>query len=88
MNGTKVESRNADYTSDKPAPKRTVERVREWAHGYQTDRERDCNRRDKLIHTPVNKTPDECHACPNKTWESRGVVHRLKETKEVIHREK
>ena len=70
--------------ADKPPVKREVERVREWAHapidGY-------CSRKDRIVRTPVNKIPDECRGCPSDNWQSKGIVHRLKDSKQIVHRE-
>ena len=83
---TKAANRNPEYTGDKPAPKPGVERVHEWGHA-PTDEY--CYRKEKLIHTPVQKAPHVCKGCTNEKWDSKGIVHRLKDaTKQIIYREK
>ena len=73
---------------DKKTVHRDIERKREWMHG--SEGLPNCTRKEKPVYTDVNKLPHECHGygCDNTEYYSKGVVRRLKETKEIVHREK
>lgn len=71
----------------KQQPK-TIERVREWEHKEYEVKDGYCYRGRKPAYTPPQKTPGTCHGCSSDEWKSNGIVRRIKETKEIILREK
>ena len=72
---------------DTPAPKRTIERVREWEHKPAQEGDPYCYRSRKPVYTPPSKAPGDCHGCGVNDWKSKGVVERVKEDKKIIRRD-
>jgi len=66
-----------------------IESKREWEHGDGGSKS--CSRKDKPVYTDVNKPPRPCYGdwgyCGNDQWKSKGIVQRIKDTKQVITRD-
>lgn len=84
-----TEMKTGPLDQDTIREKPTLERKREWAHGLE-GKGKDCDRYDKRVYTPPESVPGTCHDwnCDNTEYQSKGIVTRNKNTKEVIDRER
>jgi hypothetical protein len=91
---SKNQSRNPDYQPDNTTKREppVIERKREWEHG--TEGREGCQRRKQPIYTDPNSIPGPCgrdnpfaYGCGGKEWVSKGIVQRIKGSKQIVHRE-